>query len=67
MEILGAALLGVVIFFGLVFAVIIGGALGKKRERDLRELTEHEQAAGMTGDVTMNDQAGYYNDRSLHA
>jgi len=26
-----------------------------------------DSAAGMTGDVTMNDQAGYYNDRSVHA
>ncbi|HZI14018.1 MAG TPA: hypothetical protein VE153_26870 [Myxococcus sp.] len=67
MEILGFALLGVVIFYGLLLAVVIGGALGNKRERDLRELTEREQAAGMTGDVTMNDQAGYYNDRSVHA
>ncbi len=67
MEILGFALLGVVIFYGLLLAVVIGGALGNKRERDLRELTEREQAAGLTGDVTMNDQAGYYNDRHLHA
>lgn len=56
MEMLGAALLGVVIFYGLLLAVILGGAAGNKRVRDLRELTAREQAAGLTGDVTMNDR-----------
>lgn len=55
MEILGFALLGVIIFYGLLLAVIVGGAFGNKREKELRELTEREQAAGLTGDTTMND------------
>ncbi|AEI62883.1 hypothetical protein [Corallococcus macrosporus] len=55
MEILGAAILGVVIFAVLIMAVILGGAFGNKQARNLREITEREQAAGLTGDVTMND------------
>jgi|GEM_PF-2416576 hypothetical protein len=55
MEILGFALLGVVIFYGLLLAVIVAGAFGNKRVKDLRELTAQQQAAGLTGDTTMND------------
>ncbi|WP_141619670.1 hypothetical protein [Myxococcus sp. AB036A] len=57
MEILGAAILGVVIFSVLIMGVILGGAMGNKQERNLREITERQQAAGITGDVTMNDNA----------
>ncbi len=59
MEMLGAALLGVVIFYGLLLAVIIGGAAGNKREKDLRELTAREQGAGVTGGVSMNDRTSW--------
>lgn len=55
MEILGFALLGVVIFYGLLLAVIVGGAFGNKRVKDLRELVDQQRAAGITGDTTMND------------
>ncbi|CAM4529216.1 MULTISPECIES: hypothetical protein [Myxococcus] len=57
MEILGATILGVVIFSVLIMGVILGGAMGHKQERNLREITERQQAAGITGDVTMNDNA----------
>lgn len=68
MEVLGATILGVVIFSVLIMAVILGGALGNKQERHLREITEREQAAGLTGDVTMNDNAfGCPSDRTVHA
>ena len=64
MEILGFTLLGVAIFFILILAVLLGGAFGNKRTKDLRELTELQQAAGITGDVTMNDHHGLdYDDR----
>ncbi|WP_164008735.1 hypothetical protein [Pyxidicoccus trucidator] len=55
MLLLGFTLLGVVIFYGLILAVIVGGAVGNKHEKELRELTEQQQAAGLTGDTTMND------------
>ncbi|MFP2907709.1 hypothetical protein ACLESD_22210 [Pyxidicoccus sp. 3LFB2] len=58
MELLGFTLLGVVVFYGLMLAVIVGGAFSNKREKDLRELTEQQQAAGLTGDTTMNDPFG---------
>ncbi len=65
MEILGFTLLGVVIFYGLLLAVIVGGAFGNKREKYLRELTEQQRAAGITGDTTMNDPFAldYHNPR----
>ncbi|MCP3136034.1 hypothetical protein [Pyxidicoccus xibeiensis] len=55
MLILGTTLLGVLIFFALVLVILLGGAFGNKRLKDLRELTERQQAAGLTGDTTMND------------
>ncbi|NMO16892.1 hypothetical protein HPC49_31305 [Pyxidicoccus fallax] len=55
MEILGFTVVGVIIFFALIFAVIIGGAFGNKQLKHLRELTEQQRAAGLTGDSTMND------------
>jgi len=55
MSLIGFTLLGVIIFFVLILAVIVGGAMGNQRLKDLRELTEREQAAGLTGDTTMND------------
>ncbi|MFP2960688.1 hypothetical protein ACLEPN_23425 [Myxococcus sp. 1LA] len=68
MEILGATILGVVIFAVLIMAVILGGAMGNKQERNLREITERQQAAGLTGDVTMNDRPlEGSSDRTVHA
>lgn len=68
MEILGATILGVVIFAVLIMAVILGGAFGNKQERNLREITERQRAAGITGDVTMNDNAlDGPPDRTVHA
>ncbi|WP_426756874.1 hypothetical protein [Myxococcus sp. Y35] len=67
MTIVGATLLGIVIFSVLLLAVILGGAFGHKQERDLRELTERQRAAGLTGDVTMNDPQGGPTDRTVHA
>jgi hypothetical protein len=66
MEILGFALVGVLIFFALILAVLVGGAFGNKRLRDLRELTERQQAAGLTGDVTMNDPRAHDYDDHRH-
>ncbi|MFP2931087.1 hypothetical protein ACLESO_39020 [Pyxidicoccus sp. 3LG] len=69
MVLLGFTLLGVLLFLGLVFAVIVGGAFGNKQEKNLRELTERQQAAGITGDVSMNDgySGEHYGDRPVHA
>jgi len=64
MEIVGATIVGVAIFSVLILAVIVGGAMGHKQERNLRELTERERAAGLTGDVTMNDMLGDSCDRA---
>jgi hypothetical protein len=55
MALLGFTLLGVIIFYGLVLAVIVGGAFGNRRVKNLRELVEQQRAAGLTGDTTMND------------
>ncbi|QSQ20507.1 hypothetical protein JY651_35465 [Pyxidicoccus parkwayensis] len=66
MEIVGFALLGVVIFYGLLLAVVIGGAFGNKRVKNLREVVEQQRAAGITGDVTMNDDLDYGEHRYAH-
>ncbi|MBZ4418780.1 hypothetical protein [Myxococcus sp. RHSTA-1-4] len=65
MEILGSAIVGVIIFSILILAVVLGGALGNKQERDLRELTSQQRAAGMTGDVSMHDRDLDYDDRHV--
>lgn len=67
MEIIGFAVLGIIIFYGLLLAVIIGGAFGNKRVKNLREIVEQQRAAGITGDVTMNDDLDYGEHRHVHA
>ncbi|MCP3058871.1 hypothetical protein LXT21_08815 [Myxococcus sp. K38C18041901] len=55
MTILGAALIGTLLFGLIILAVILFGAAGNKWEKDIREVTENQRARGIVGDVTMND------------
>lgn len=52
MLILGSALIGVLLFLGLLLVTIILGAVAQSREKEELLRIDVERAAGLDGDVT---------------
>jgi ABC-type phosphonate transport system ATPase subunit len=52
MLIIWSALLGVLLFLGIVVVTLLFGVAANKAEKEIIERTEAEQRAGLTGDIT---------------
>ncbi|HVG61689.1 MAG TPA: hypothetical protein VNA24_24220 [Hyalangium sp.] len=52
MLIVWSALLGVLIFLGIVVVTLLFGVAANKAEKEIIERTEAEHRAGLTGDIT---------------
>ena len=65
MLILGSALIGVLLFLGILLVTIILGAVAQSREKQELLRTEMERVAGLDGDVTDNPHPVH--DRYLEA
>jgi hypothetical protein len=55
MDIIGAVVVGLIIFFVLIFAVIVGGAAAHKEGRQAAERTARDLSEGKGGDVTVQE------------
>jgi hypothetical protein len=52
MLVIWSALLGVLIFLGIVVVTLLFGVAANKAEKEILERTEAERRAGLTGDIT---------------
>lgn len=54
MLVVWSAVLGVLVFLGIVVVTLLFGASANKAEREALDRTQREHQAGLTGDITSN-------------
>ena len=52
MLVVWSAVLGVLIFLGIVVVTLLFGAAGQRAEKEIVQRTARERSAGLTGDIT---------------
>jgi hypothetical protein len=66
MLVVWSAVLGVLIFLGIVAVTLLFGAAANKAEKEALIRTERERKAGLTGDIT-SDTPSPIHDRYINA